>query len=179
MGYTGGSTKNPTYHDLADHTETVQFDFDPAKVSYGELVARFFGAHDATRSSTRRQYMSALFTHEAEQESVARSIMARVQEKSKDVIRTLIIPLTDFHLAEDYQQKYALQGDRILSREFRAMYPDIWDLVDSPAATRVNAYLYGCGTAELLSTELDSLGLSDAGKARLQTGSPVAACSVK
>jgi peptide-methionine (S)-S-oxide reductase len=179
VGYTGGSTKNPTYHDLADHTETVQFDFDPAKVSYEELVARFFAVHDATRSSSRRQYMSAIFTHDAEQERVARSIMARVQEKSNGAIRTLIVPLTDFYLAEDYHQKYALQGDRILSREFRGMFPDIWDLVDSSAATRVNAYLYGCGSAELLSTELDSLGLSDAGRARLQTGSPVGACSVK
>ena len=179
MGYTGGSTKNPTYHDLADHTETVQFDFDPAKVSYEELVARFFAVHDATRSSSRRQYMSAIFTPDEEQERLARSIMARVQEKSTGGVRTLIVPLADFYLAEDYHQKYALQGDRILSQEFRTMYPDIWDLVDSPAATRVNAYLYGCGTAELLNTELDSLGLSDAGKARLQTGSPVGACSVK
>lgn len=179
MGYTGGSTKNPTYHNLADHTEAVQFDFDPAKVSYEELVARFFAAHDATRSSSRRQYMSAIFTHDAEQERIARSTMERVQEKSKGVIRTLIIPLVEFYLAEDYHQKYALQGDGLLSREFRAMYPDTWDLVDSAAATRVNAYLYGCGTTEQLSAELDSLGLSEAGKTRLRTGSPVGACSVK
>lgn len=179
MGYTGGSSKNPTYHNLADHTETVQFDFDPAKVSYEELVARFFAVHDASRSSSKRQYMSAIFVHDAEQDRIARTLLDKVQAESEGLLRTLIIPLTDFYLAEDYHQKYALQGDRVLSREYRAMYPNIWDLVDSAAATRVNAYLYGCGTAELLSADLDSLGLSEAGKARLRTGSPAGACSVK
>ncbi len=179
MGYTGGSTRNPTYHNLGDHTETVQFDFDPGKVSYDELVARFFAVHDATRSSSKRQYMSAIFVHDAEQERIARSVMAGLQEKSEGAIRTLIIPLSEFYLAEDYHQKYALQGDRLLSREFRAMYPDIWDLVDSAAATRVNAYLYGCGSVDQLHADLDSLGLSETGKAHLRTGSPVGACSMK
>ena len=99
-----------------------------------------------------------------------------VEAPFEDVTRGVLNAVRE---VEELRGRKLLQGDRILSQEFRTMYPDIWDLVDSPAATRVNAYLYGCGTAELLNTELDSLGLSDAGKARLQTGLPVGACSVK
>jgi len=178
VGYTGGSTKNPTYHNLGDHTETVQLDFDPSKVTYEALVEKFFAAHDATQSAGRRQYMSAIFVHGADQERIARSVMQRLQGVSKDVIQTQIIPAADFYLAEDYHQKYALQGNGPLLAELRAVYPDFWDLVDSTAATRVNAYLYGDGTPEQLRAELDSLGLSAAGKDRLLSAAPVGACPV-
>jgi len=178
VGYTGGTTKNPTYHSLGNHTETVQLDFDPAQVSYETLVERFFAFHDATRPAYSRQYMSAIFTHDAEQERAARAVMGRVQTKSDGVIQTQIILAGEFYLAEDYHQKYALQGDALLFREFQAMYPDLRDLVDSTAATRVNAYLYGYGDVDQLRSELESLGLSAEGKARLQDASPVGACPV-
>jgi peptide-methionine (S)-S-oxide reductase len=172
----GGTTKDPTYHDLGDHTETVQLDFDPSKVTYEALVEKFFAAHDATRPASTRQYMSALFVYDADQERIARAVMERVQENSPGVIQTLIIPAGDFYLAEGYHQKYALQGDSLLLAEYQAMYPDIWNLVDSTAATRVNAFLSGYGTTEQLRAELDGLGLSAAGKARLLAASPAGTC---
>ena len=89
-----------------------------------------------------------------------------------------MIPAADFYIAEDYHQKYALQGNSALLGEFRAIYPDFGDLVDSTAATRVNAYLYGYGTPEQLSAELDGLGLSVTGKARLLASSPAGVCPV-
>ncbi len=178
VGYTGGTTKNPTYHDLGDHSETVQLDFDPSKVTYEALVEAFFAAHDATRSAGSRQYMSAIFVHDADQERIARSVMKRLQGVSKDVIQTLIMPAAAFYLAEDYHQKYALQGNSPLLGEFRAIYPDFWDLVDSTAATRVNAYLYGYGTPEQLRAELGGLGLSAAGQDRLLSSAPAGACPV-
>ena len=178
VGYTGGSTKNPTYYNLGDHTETVQLDFDPSNVTYEALVEAFFAAHDATQSAGKRQYMSAIFVRDAEQERIARAVTQRLQGVSEDVIRTQIIPTADFYLAEDYHQKYALQGDSLLLGELRAIYPDLWDLVDSTAATRVNAYLYGEGTAEQLRAELDRLGLSTAGKDHLLAASPAGVCPV-
>jgi hypothetical protein len=156
----------------------VEVDFDPSQVSYEQLVEKFFGFHDATRPAPKRQYMSAILVRDAEQERTARSVMQRVQETSERAIQTSIIPLAEFYLAEDYHQKYALQRITALFGEFQAMYPNIWDLVDSTAATRVNAYLYGIGTAEQLSADLDGLGLSEKGKARLQSASPVGACPV-
>jgi hypothetical protein len=58
------------------------------------------------------------------------------------------------------------------------MYPDMWDLVDSTAATRVNAYLYGSGTDGQLREELDDLGLSAQARDQLLAASPAAACPV-
>lgn len=178
VGYTGGTTKDPTYYNLGDHTETVQLDFDPSRVTYEALVEAFFAAHDATQPAGRRQYMSAIFVYGADQDRIARSVMQRLQGASKDVIQTQIVPAADFYVAEDYHQKYALQGDSLLLGELRAIYPDLWDLVDSTAATRVNAYLYGEGTAEQLRAELDRLGLSTAGKDRLLAAAPAGVCPV-
>jgi peptide-methionine (S)-S-oxide reductase len=179
VGYAGGTTKDPTYHNLGDYAETVQVDFDPSKITYVALVESFFAAHDATLPASRRQYMSAIFFHDAEQERVARAVLQRVQQDSDGVIQTLILPMTGFYLAEDYHQKYALQGDSLLLGEFRAMYPEFRDLVDSTAAARVNAYVYGFGTAEQLKAELDGLGLSEAGRTHLQAASPVGACALE
>ena len=167
VGYTGGTTKNPTYSFMGDHTETVQLDLDPSVASYETMVEAFFAAHSPTYRARKLQYMSAIFYHDAEQERIARAVMARVQAHTERTIVTEIIPASDFYLAEDYHQKYALQGDSGLSKEFRRMYPDLWEMVDSTAATRVNAYLYGCGSTEQLRAELDGLGLSAAGSARL------------
>ena len=179
MGYTGGSTADPTYYNLADHTETVQLDFDPTKVGYQELVEDFFALHDATRSSSKAQYKSAVFVGDAEQERIARAVMERVQGQTKGTLKTEILPAGKFYLAEDYHQKYALQGNSRYFGEFRAMYPDFWDIVDSPAATRVNAYLYGFGAAEQRVAELDSLGLSQTAKESLGKVRSVAACPVE
>lgn len=178
MGYEGGTSTNPTYHDLAGAAETVQVDFDPARVSYEELVEKFFTFHDATLAPATGQYRTAIFAGDSEQERVARLAMERQQAKTERPIRTQIVSGATFYLAEDYHQKYALQGYSLLAVEYRAMYPDLWDMVDSTAATRVNAYLYGQGSAEQLQAELDSLGLSEAGKESLLAASPVGTCVV-
>jgi len=177
VGYTGGTTQDPTYYNLGDHTETVEIDFDPARVSYQTLVEEFFKAHDATRSA-KRQYMSAIFTYDAEQERVARDVLQRVQAATDRTVQPQVLPAEPFYLAEDYHQKYALRGNRLLFAEFEAMYPDFQDLVDSAAASRVNAYLYGFGTAEQLTAELDKLGLSERGKEALVKAGPTGICPV-
>ena len=165
MGYTGGTTLNPTYHQLGDHSETVQVDFDPGVISYTELLATFFTSHDASRSSFSRQYMSAIFFHDAEQERMAHEAAARVAAESGRAVQTQILPAAVFYPAEDYHQKYALQGDTALMAEFRGIYPSFQDIVDSTAATRVNAYLYGCGTLGR-TAGLDA-GLSEEAAARI------------
>ena len=126
----------------------MQLDFDPTKISYEALVEAFFDLHDATRSSPSRQYMSVIFVADAEQERVAHAVKERVRSRTRGALKTKILPAGRFYVAEDYHQKYALQSNARFFREFEAMYPDFWELVDSPAATRVNAYLYGFGGAE-------------------------------
>ena len=126
----------------------------------------------------KRQYMSAIFVHGEEQAAIAHTVMRQWQESSRASIQTLVMPAAEFYLAEDYHQKYALQRDRVLMGEYRTIYPDIWDLVASTAATRVNAYLYGCGSGDQLRSELNRLGLSEAGKARLLKSAPRGTCTV-
>ncbi|MBN1321924.1 MAG: peptide-methionine (S)-S-oxide reductase [Thermoleophilia bacterium] len=160
VGYTGGTKENPTYHALGDHSETVQLDYDPAVVTYEELLAAFFAGHDATRRVGSRQYMSAIFYQDAEQERLAREAVAALEKRLGKTVYTEILPASIFYMAEDYHQKYGLQGNRSVMDEYRRMYPEFWDIVDSTSATRANAYLYGYGTLEQLRRELDGLGLS-------------------
>ncbi len=157
----------------------MQLDFDPTKVTYEALVEKFFAFHHAALAPSSGQYMSAIFVSDDDQERIARSVMRQMQENSSGTIQTRIIRGATFHLAEDYHQKYALQGDGLLISEYRAIYPDIWDLVNSTAATRVNAYLYGFGTPERLRAELESLGLSATARDHLLSAMPAGTCPVE
>jgi peptide-methionine (S)-S-oxide reductase len=167
VGYTGGTTADPTYHDLGDHSETVQLDYDPNVITYEELLDVFFASHDSTQAGVRCQYRSAIFFHTAEQERLAQEVKAKEEAGLGATVQTEILPASTFYLAEDYHQKYALQADGAMMAEFRSMYPEFLDIVDSTAATRANAYLYGDGDIEQLQRELDSLGLSKESQDRL------------
>ena len=167
VGYAGGTTKDPTYRHLGDHAETVQVDFDPEVIAFPELLRVFWSSHDASRGAWSRQYMSAIFYHDEEQGRLARELKVKSEERAERKLQTEIVPATEFYLAEDYHQKYTLQGDHFLMREFWNMYPDFSDFVDSTAAAKVNGYLYGCRSLAHLRTELGSLGLSPEGNTRL------------
>lgn len=169
VGYTGGTTKNPTYHNLGDHTETVEVDFDPAVTSYEALLEAFWSSHDPTRPAWNRQYMAAVFYHGPEQERLAQETAARAERTLHGQVSTQILPAETFYLAEDYHQKYYLQSARPLMNEFRRMYPRFADLVNSTAATRVNGYLAGHGTPEQLEADLPGFNLSATAEERLRT----------
>lgn len=164
VGYAGGSSKNPTYHNLGDHTETVQIEFDPAKVSYRELLDVFWKDHDPTRRSWSAQYKAAVFYHDEEQRRIAVETAGQVAQSIGSAVRTEILPFSGFTLAEDYHQKHRLRGNPELIREFRAVYPDDRGFINSTAAARVNGFLDGYGTAELLLREVESYGISTRGK---------------
>jgi methionine-S-sulfoxide reductase len=167
VGYAGGTTENPTYYSLSDHTETIQIEYDPTVISYEELLDVFWSSHDPSRQSWSRQYMSIVFYHDDEQRQAILEARDRVAaEIGRDVL-TEIVPFSKFYPAETYHQKYQLQQDSALTKEFRAMYPDEERFVASTAAARVNGYLAGHGTLERLRDELDSLGLSVKGSERL------------
>jgi peptide-methionine (S)-S-oxide reductase len=160
VGYTGGTKQNPTYYHLGDHTETVQVDYDPAQTSYERLLAVFWATHNSCAQSGVRQYMSAVFYHNEAQKMVALKTRDREQAKRGVRIATEILPATVFYVAEDYHQKYLLRSETSLMTEFRAMYPDTKDFTNSTAAARVNGYLGGHGSKEMVDKEIDKLGLS-------------------
>lgn len=167
MGYAGGTTPSPTYRSLGDHTETIQIDYDPAVISYEELLDLFWRAHDPTRQSWSRQYMSIIFYHDEEQERLIMESKAREEARLGREIVTEIAPYTAFYRAEDYHQKYRLRQASALMRDFRQMYPDTVDFVDSTAAARVNGYVAGYGAVAQFQEELGRLGLSAEGQDKL------------
>lgn len=117
VGYTGGTTHDPSYEQVCTgrtgHAEAVRVEFDPERVSYGELLDAFWEMHDPTTRDRQgpdvgSQYRSAIFYHSPEQEREARESLKRLQESGRygDEIVTQIVPAPDFHAAEDYHQRY-------------------------------------------------------------------------
>ncbi|MGZ4183913.1 MAG: peptide-methionine (S)-S-oxide reductase MsrA [Solirubrobacteraceae bacterium] len=115
VGYTGGSTVDPTYEqvcsDTTGHAEAVEVWFDPATVSYDELLNVFWSIHDPTTRNRQgwdfgSQYRSAIFFHDADQEKLATASRDTRQANTSRTIVTEIVPAVPFYDAEDYHQRY-------------------------------------------------------------------------
>lgn len=117
VGYTGGTTKNPTYQDVCTdrtgHAEAVEVEFDPKQVTYEQLLKVFWENHDPTTMNRQgpdlgTQYRSAIFFHDAEQEKAARGSKEALEKsgKFKRPIVTQIVAAPEFYRAEDYHQQY-------------------------------------------------------------------------
>jgi peptide-methionine (S)-S-oxide reductase len=115
VGYEGGHVENPTYEQVCSgttgHVEVCQVTFDPAKVSFEDLVNKYFEIHDATQLNRQGpdvgyQYRSVIFAHSDEQAETARRVIERAQHRFKDPIVTAIEPAQPFWRAEEYHQCY-------------------------------------------------------------------------
>lgn len=162
VGYAGGSSANPTYRNVGDHAETVQVDYDPTVISYEELLRVFWTAHSPTTRPWSSQYASIIFYHDEEERRLAEQTLEAEAARSGEPIFTRILPYEEFHLAEDYHQKYRLQAWPRVLDELRDVDPRAADLLDSTAAARVNGYLGGHGDLAGLQVELEALGLDPA-----------------
>ena len=161
VGYAGGTTPDPNYHNIGDHIETIQIDFDPKKISYEQIVEEFWNGHKPSRTVWKRQYASALFFHDEHQEKIAREGRAKLSSELGEEIRTELIPFTKFYMAEMYHQKYHLQGYEGLIAEYRAIYPSLGDIVNSTSFARVNGYIGGYGEVSQFEVVFPLLGLSN------------------
>ncbi len=117
VGYIGGKTANPTYEevctDRTGHAEAVEVTYDPARVSYDDLLRVFWENHDPTQRNRQgpdvgAQYRSAIFYHDPEQEAATRASKERLERSGahKRPIVTEIVPAAAFFEAEDYHQQY-------------------------------------------------------------------------
>ncbi len=167
-GYAGGTTADPTYYDLGDHSEAVQVDYDPERISYADLVAVFWDSHTCTSQSASRQYENILFYSNAEEERIALESKAQREAEAGADVLTRVEPLTAFYRAEDYHQKYYLRSEWLLRDYYLSIYPDLQAFADSTATARVNAYLAGYGTLAQLDAEAGALGLAGAPLERLR-----------
>ncbi len=169
VGYSGGTKVDPTYHDLGNHAETIQIDFDPEKITYEQLLDSFFTLHNPCTRSFSLQYRSAIFVRDDEQRKAAEAAKKRYAEKEGRAVLTAILSADKFYLAEDYHQKYLLKRKKKLYAELARYYPDERDFINSTAVARACGYVDGNGTAESLEADIDSLGLSDEAKEILRS----------
>jgi peptide-methionine (S)-S-oxide reductase len=114
-GYAGGHTVNPTYEDVCGdqtgHAETVQITFDPAKISYAQLLEIFWDVHDPTTLDRQgddegTQYRSIILYETPEQRKIAEESKKAEEAKLGRPVTTEIVPLTAFYRAEEYHQDY-------------------------------------------------------------------------
>ena len=115
VGYTGGTTKQPTYEDVCSdatgHAEAVQVTFDPKQISYEQLLDVFWNMHDPTQRNKQEpdvgsQYRSVIFYHNAAQKKAAEASLKKSQKTFSKSIVTQIIAAKAFYKAEEYHQQY-------------------------------------------------------------------------
>jgi peptide-methionine (S)-S-oxide reductase len=115
VGYMGGSLPEPSYEDVCTdqtgHAEVLQVEFDPAQVSYEQLLDVFWRIHNPTTPNRQgpdvgTQYRSAIFFHTPEQQELAVKSKEKVQSNFARPIVTQIVPAETFWRAEEYHQRY-------------------------------------------------------------------------
>ena len=143
-GYSGGHTDKPTYRQVCSettgHAEVVQIQFDADVISFADILRVFFTVHDPTQLNRQdndvgESYRSAIFTHNDEQQKIAREIIQEVADEGlySGKIVTEVTPFTNFYPAEDYHQEYfannpyqgycmAIVAPKV--RKFRQKYTD-------------------------------------------------------
>jgi peptide-methionine (S)-S-oxide reductase len=159
---------HPTYAELGDHTETVQIDFDPRRLSFEALLATFWESHQPEHQGWSRQYLNAVFYHDERQREAALASKAEVERRLGRAVGTEVLPLRTFTPAEDYHQKYILKRHSELAHEMSLIYPRHADFVRSTTVTRLNGYAGGYGSQAQLARDIDQLGLSPQGRRILQ-----------
>ena len=116
-GYAGGEVDRPTYEQVCGghtgHAEVVRVDFDPAQISYAQVLGIFFAIHDPTTLNRQghdvgTQYRSVIFTHSDEQARIAREVIAGLERERifDDPIVTQVAPVPTYWPAEAYHQRY-------------------------------------------------------------------------
>lgn len=146
VGYTGGSKSSPTYHRLGNHTEALQVDFDPAVLSYRDLLDEIFNRHDPFNNIGHTQYQNAIWYQGDRQHDVLSNYLRDHYDvpPTSSRLATVIEPIGTFHRAEDYHQKYHLRK--------HDSYMDLFEdyslptFTDSTLAARLNGILAGQST---------------------------------
>jgi peptide-methionine (S)-S-oxide reductase len=149
VGYAGGTHDDPTYHDLGDHSEAIQVEYDPTVVSFADLVDVAVANHDPRRQPRKRQYQSVLFFDSDDERDAIEGRLAEIPV----AVETRVESLDSFYLAEDSHQKYNLRSDAARLAAFEEAGYDDAAIRDSPAAARLNAAVAGKDVPDLARVE--------------------------
>lgn len=158
-GYAGGTSKAPDYQAIGDHSETVQVLYDPALISYAQLLEVFWQLHDPGSRHSLTQYRNAVFYLDQDQKKIAEASRQTLAQKTGRPVNTALEKAGLFTPAEDYHQKHYLRGAKPLLDVLKKRYPDQQQLFLSTDAARLNGYL-GCnGDPAALGEDIRKLGL--------------------
>ncbi|WP_436344238.1 peptide-methionine (S)-S-oxide reductase MsrA [Natronorubrum sp. FCH18a] len=166
VGYAGGTTPDPSYYSLGDHTEVVQVEYDPAELEYDDLLEAFWTNHDWGSTAPKRQYRSVVLAADDDQLAAAERRRGVLEERAGRSVATDIERLETFVRAEDYHQKYELRSTPVVGDELAARYGDAF--VDSTVVARLNGYVAGHGEPARRDELLEQLDLAPMERSELQ-----------
>jgi len=147
VGYAGGTSPDPTYNSIGDHTEVFQVEYLPEKRSFGDLLELVFRAHDPFHQTGKRQYQHIVFTDTRSQRGSLDAYL-RMRGFDRADLETRVEALSTFSPAEHYHQKYSLRSKRWVTEAFeKAGYDDV-DIRESPAAAKLNGSVAGNDLSE-------------------------------
>lgn len=168
VGFAGGTTPSPTYRQMADHTETIQIEFDPQIISYEEVIKEFWQNHYPNRDHYKgRQYISLLHYHTEQQRQTIKTILPEMESRLGEPIETEISSFTQFTPAEERHQKYYLKRYPKALEQLKVLYPDNGFLTDSTFAARLNGFVKGFGTKDSVLKEISQWSIGENEKACL------------
>ncbi|WP_020620031.1 peptide-methionine (S)-S-oxide reductase MsrA [Paenibacillus daejeonensis] len=156
VGYAGGTAPNPTYREMGDHTETVQVDYEPQKISYEQLLALFWDRHNPNNLLDYKgnQYRSLILFHDEGQQDAIRQYIRRLADQGRSVDATSVAPCQAWYRAEERHQKYYLQRYPDALAKAQELYRDRAELLNSTLAARLNGIAKGFSSGERVRTEI-------------------------
>ncbi|VDK70085.1 unnamed protein product [Litomosoides sigmodontis] len=158
VGYAGGTTLLPNYRNIGDHTEITEVQFDEKIISYDKILDCFWANHDPT-TMYKKQYQSAILYINDQQKETAQESLKKLQQKYGDrKLVTYIKKLVRFYQAEDYHQKYWLRCQTAILNKLNLSDEEV---VSSPLAAKVNAFMAGYKNFDVLKHLADKYQLDD------------------
>ncbi|WP_407868389.1 peptide-methionine (S)-S-oxide reductase MsrA [Paenibacillus sp. P36] len=156
VGFAGGTTENPTYRQLGDHSETVEMDFDSSIVSLEAILHVFWGNHNPVNINDYkgRQYRSLILYRDSTQLDIIRKVMANNEEQGKGMPDTEVAPFKGFYPAEDRHQKYYLKRYPDAIEKLRALFPTEEELTNATLAARLNGLAKGYTNMDRIINEI-------------------------
>lgn len=161
VGYAGGTTMNPTYRNMGDHTETIEIEFDHSIISYEQVLKQFWSNHYPNRDEYKgRQYISILFYHSEAQARTIQTVKVEMEKQLGETIETEIQPYQMFFQAEDRHQKYYLKRYPKALEQLNDLYPREELLLNSTFAARLNGFVKGFSNQTSLLNEIKTWNIS-------------------
>lgn len=161
VGFAGGTTLNPTYKEMGDHTETVEVVFNPDRITYEDLLRVFWENHYPNRDAYKgRQYLSLLRYKDDEQFAAIQRIQPKMEAALGESIETEVGPFETFTAADERHQKYYLKRYPQALVQLETLFPDQDMLIDSTFAARLNGFVKGFGTTTALTEDIRTWPIS-------------------